>query len=280
VYGTANPTLDGTLSGVVSGDGITASYGTTAVQGTGVGAYPITASLNDPNSKLGNYTVSSTNGTLTITPAPLTITASNVTRPVGTSNPSPLPVNYVGFVNGDTATTALGNPLPTTSANVNSAVGTYPITWPSTPTNANYTIAYVGGTLTVTSGYGWNGFLQPINDTAHQQTCNINPCTMSVFKAGSTVPVKFQLTAPNGTNLSGPFSSLPTWLPPTQVGTANLQVDETIFQDVPSTGTTVTCNSTGQCQYNWQSPKSSGTVWQIGVQLPDGSKQYVTLGLK
>ena len=64
--------FDGTLSGVVSGDGITATYSTTATSSSGVvaGGYPITATFHDPNSRLGNYTASNTPGTLTINAAP------------------------------------------------------------------------------------------------------------------------------------------------------------------------------------------------------------------
>src|SRR5439155_25497110 len=76
VYGAANPTLTGTATGVMSGDGITASYSTGATQSSGVGGYAITAVLNDPNNKLGNYTVTNTPGTLTVNPATLTVTAS------------------------------------------------------------------------------------------------------------------------------------------------------------------------------------------------------------
>jgi uncharacterized repeat protein (TIGR03803 family) len=67
-FGWPIPILTGTLTGVVSGDGITASYTTTAVEGSPAGPYPITPKLNDPNGRLPNYTVTSTNGTLTIGP--------------------------------------------------------------------------------------------------------------------------------------------------------------------------------------------------------------------
>jgi hypothetical protein len=64
--GTAIPTMQGSLQGVVTGDGITASYSTTAVEGSPVGTYPITPVLNDPNSKLSNYSVSVASGALVI----------------------------------------------------------------------------------------------------------------------------------------------------------------------------------------------------------------------
>ena len=75
VYGATIPTLTGTLTGVLAGDGITASYNTTATSSSTVGSYPITATLNDPNSKLSNYSVSNTAGTLVVTQATPTVSA-------------------------------------------------------------------------------------------------------------------------------------------------------------------------------------------------------------
>ncbi len=40
--------------------------------------------------------------------------------------------------------------------------------------------------------YRWDGFLQPINDTAHDVV------TMSKFKMGQTIPAKFVLKDANG----------------------------------------------------------------------------------
>ena len=53
-YGNTNPTLTGTLTGVVSGDGITASYTTTATAASHVttAGYAITPVLNDPHAEL------------------------------------------------------------------------------------------------------------------------------------------------------------------------------------------------------------------------------------
>ena len=75
-YGDANPPLTGSVTGVKNTDGITASYTTAATQTSAVGEYAITATVNDPNNKLANYTVTNTPGTLTITKAPLTVTAT------------------------------------------------------------------------------------------------------------------------------------------------------------------------------------------------------------
>jgi hypothetical protein len=65
-YSDPNPSLTGNLSGVVNGDNITAQYTTTATLTSAPRSYAIVAGLNDPNNKLSNYLVTSTNGTLTV----------------------------------------------------------------------------------------------------------------------------------------------------------------------------------------------------------------------
>ena len=59
------PALTGTLTGVKNNDAITASYSTVA-DGSSVGVFPIVPALNDPYGRLGNYSVTATNGTLTV----------------------------------------------------------------------------------------------------------------------------------------------------------------------------------------------------------------------
>jgi hypothetical protein len=67
-YGQSSPAFTGTVSGVVNGDNITASYTSSATSASLAGTYSIVPSLNDPQNKLGNYSVTLTDGTLTITP--------------------------------------------------------------------------------------------------------------------------------------------------------------------------------------------------------------------
>lgn len=64
--GAANPPFSGSITGLQNGDNITASYSTTATTSSVPGAYPIMASLIDPNNRLGNYQVTNNSGTLTI----------------------------------------------------------------------------------------------------------------------------------------------------------------------------------------------------------------------
>ena len=66
-YGAANPALTGTLSGVENGDAITASFSTPADAASAAGSYDIDAML--AGAGLQDYNVTSSTGTLTVTPA-------------------------------------------------------------------------------------------------------------------------------------------------------------------------------------------------------------------
>ena len=81
-YGVANPPFAGTLSGVVPGDGITASFGSSAVPTSPLGTYPIVAMLVDPNGRLSNYSIARGTGVLTVvdTAAPVLSLPTGVTR--------------------------------------------------------------------------------------------------------------------------------------------------------------------------------------------------------
>ncbi len=147
VYGATNPVFNGTLAGILNGDDITATYASAATPATPVGGYSIVPSLADPNGKLGNYAVTSSNGTLTINPALLTGQADGRSRFYGATNPV-FTATYTGFVNGETNNILSGTLMGATSATTNSPVGNYPITV-SGQSAANYTVQYLPGTLSV-----------------------------------------------------------------------------------------------------------------------------------
>jgi 6-phosphogluconolactonase (cycloisomerase 2 family) len=146
LYGDPNPAFSVTIAGIKNGDSITAAVSSTADPSSAVGTYPITATLIDPNNKLSNYIVTINNGTLTINPAPLSVTANNASRLFGTPNP-PFSGTLVGVKNSDPITASFA-----TTAVATSPVGTYPITAVlNDPAGklGNYTVASTDGTLTV-----------------------------------------------------------------------------------------------------------------------------------
>ncbi|HBI99871.1 MAG TPA: hypothetical protein DDY89_01215, partial [Lysinibacillus sp.] len=71
-------------------------YSTTADTSSPIGKYNITAS----GLASTKYTITYSPGTLTVTPAPLTVMVANQSRAYGQSNPS-LSVSITGIVNGD-----------------------------------------------------------------------------------------------------------------------------------------------------------------------------------
>jgi hypothetical protein len=149
MYGASMPTLTVTATGFVNGDTLgsltgTLGFSTVALASSSVGTYSILpGGLSSPN-----YTITFSAGTLSITPAGLTITADNHVKTYGAGLPT-LTVSYSGFVNGDTPASLTTQPSVTTTATASSPVGSYPIT-PSGAVDANYTISYAPGTLTVT----------------------------------------------------------------------------------------------------------------------------------
>jgi hypothetical protein len=147
VYGQTNPVFGGVISGLQNGDVITAAYECTGSTASSVGSYLITPSLVDPENRLTNYIVDLNNGILSVTQAPLTITANNQSKAYGATLPT-LTATYSGFVNGNTAASLTTLPSLSTTATANSPVGTYQIT-AGGAADSNYAISYVNGALAV-----------------------------------------------------------------------------------------------------------------------------------
>ena len=146
-YGDSNPEFTGTITGLKAGDNITVTYTSVANSGSSVGDYAIVPTLVDPDNKLANYNVVINNGTLTVTPAPLSIVADDVTRAVGQPNPA-FTGTITGIKNGDDITATHDSP-----ATAGSDAGTYPIVPTLKDASGrigNYAVTISNGTLTVT----------------------------------------------------------------------------------------------------------------------------------
>ena len=144
--------------------------------------------------------------------------------------------------------------------------------------SSNYDFIFQNGTLKIIYNFtpaSGAGFLQPINYTSHQLSTGPD---VSTFKAGSTVPVKFVLKDANGNVVQA--ASPPQWLTPTKGSATSQPVDESLYSDPATTGTTYQWMGT-HYQYNWASPKNgSGFFWRIGVKLDDGQIYYVNISLR
>ena len=148
-------------------------------------------------------------------------------------------------------------------------VGTF--TWTATATDNAGNTTVLRGTYRVT--YRFDGFLQPINDTAHQ----VGTST-SVFKAGSTVPVKLQLKDTAG-NLVTPVTA-PEWLTPVKGSSMTVPVDESVYSLSGDSGTAYKNDGGGQWSYNWKTGSTVGSYWRVGFSLDDGSTYYVNICLR
>lgn len=108
-----------------------------------VGTYDITVS----DCEARNYTVSLGRGTLTVSKAPLRVTADNISRMYYEPNPD-LKCSYYGFVNGESSTVLDRQPQLSTTATLNSNAGKYPINISGAEAK-NYSITYESGVLQV-----------------------------------------------------------------------------------------------------------------------------------
>ena len=100
-YGAANPDFSARFDGFVLGEGAgdldgALDFDTAATRRSGVGAYDVTAG----GLTSGNYAISYAPGTLTVDPAPLTVTANDASRTYGAANPD-FSARVDGFVLGE-----------------------------------------------------------------------------------------------------------------------------------------------------------------------------------
>ena len=270
VYGDANPSFTGTLSGVRNSDAVTASYSTAATLATDVGTYDIVATINGAAAVLANYqTPNLTNGTLTITKAPLSAKADDKTKILNAANPT-FTGTSTGIKNSDPVTLTF-----TTTATQSSPVGTYPIVPVANGTAAvlaNYqTPIMTNGTLTIL--FGWNGFLQPINDTAHQ-----TGVLQSKFKLGQTIPVKFALRDAGGNVVQQ--ATNPTFTRTTSAAPCDSTTQlETVNEALTPDGATVYTWDGNQYHYNWSTKGLFPGEYRIYASLADGTRPYVEICL-
>jgi hypothetical protein len=142
LYGAVEPAFSGSFTGLQNGDIITPTYSSTDTITSPVGSYSINAALS--GAALSNYTAQVTSGTLTVTPAPVTIKVNNASRAYGAANPT-FTGTITGALNGD----VLGATYSTT-ATATSPVGSYSITATLTGSAAgNYSATVSTGTLTI-----------------------------------------------------------------------------------------------------------------------------------
>ena len=145
LYGGEVPVITPTYTGLVNGDtapATEATCSTTATSTSDPGIYASTCSgADDPN-----YSFTYVDGSVTVDPAPVVVTASSAAVHFG-DTPDPITASYSGLVNGDTAPAT--EPTCSTTADSSSPAGTYASSCAGAA-DPHYTFTYVDGTITVT----------------------------------------------------------------------------------------------------------------------------------
>jgi sugar lactone lactonase YvrE len=165
IYGSTLSTIAPSYSGFISGDSASSlttqpACTTTATSASNVGSYPTSCS----GAADANYIISYKPGTLTVTPAVLTVAANKLTFAYGggdgdndaDSTANPMTYTITGFALGQTAATDLtGTPSETSNTPEGGPVGSYTITMAAGSLklkpaySCNYTISYVSAPLTI-----------------------------------------------------------------------------------------------------------------------------------
>ena len=141
-YGDANPAFEYDVTGATL-DG-TPEISCEATATSPVGTYDIVVKQGS----VKNYNVTYVKGTLTIEPAPLTVSVEDCSREQGKENPV-FAIRYSGWKNGEDESVLTVKPVATTEATKESPVGQYTIR-ASGGEAQNYSLSYVDGVLTVT----------------------------------------------------------------------------------------------------------------------------------
>ena len=209
-YGGTVPAIAPAYSGWVNGEGpsvlTTAPTCTTTATGTsGAGTYKTTCS----GAAAPNYTFDYVDGSVKVTPALVTVTASSGSMLYGATVPVITP-SYSGWVNGDDASVITTAPACTTAATSASPAGTYSSSCAGAAA-ANYTFAYVDGTISV-NGITITGL-------------TLSPQSAGPLPVGSSHTFTVTATDSNGQPASGAAITLTVAGP--NATTANLTTDAT-----------------------------------------------------
>jgi len=225
VYGAANPSFTGTITGTVNGDALTETFSTTATPASIVGTYPIVPSFT--GSAAANYYPSPTNGVLTVSQAGSTTTialSNNNTTLTATvaGLTSGSPTGNVGFYEGQTlagtspvvggvasftATSApAGNTIITAeySGDANFTQSASPATQILGVSSASTSLTVsqsgtVTDTIRIAPAAGTVGTLQlSCSGLPQASTCSFQPATITL--GGANTPTSVVLTIQTGTS--------------------------------------------------------------------------------
>jgi hypothetical protein len=161
-----------------------------------------------------------------------------------------------------------GNPIASgASPSLTLATGTHTITLTVTDSYG----ATATDVVVVKILYSWSGVLQPIDPP------NASGVSASVFKSGSTVPVKFALTG-----ASAGISTLAATLSYAKISNGIVGSDvKAVSTAAATTGNLFRYDQTaGQYIFNWSTKGLSPGTYRLFIDLGDGVTRTVNLGLK
>ncbi|AMY13017.1 Kelch motif [Luteitalea pratensis] len=139
-----------------------------------------------------------------------------------------------------------------------------------TPTDtANYNGASI--TVEIDVVYGWDGFLQPINDTAHDLVL------MSKFKTGQTIPAKFVLKNAAGAVVQQ--TGIPTFTRTGRLGACDSAAALETPEPVSASVVPLYQWDGSQYHYNWSTKGLTAGLYRIFANLADGTAQSVDICL-
>ena len=246
---------------------------TTATTSSNAGSYPITVSTG--TLATANYSFLYVNGTLTVQPAPLTITPDgSKTKILGATFTA-----FTGMITGLQHSDAVTVSYTSKGAASSAAVGSYDITVASynftSGSASNYAITQNTATNGLKVLYASAGACG--GTVGHTILPPINADGTSVWKAGRTIPTQFRVCDANG-NSVGPTAATPNVVASygiikTYAGTVT-SVDETV--SATNNDTAFRWDATGQ-QWIYNTKTGSGTnlvagyTYLMQIKLVDGT---------
>jgi hypothetical protein len=248
-YGDDNPTLTAVVTGTVTGgDAVNYSLATTAVKLSGVGDYPISVTLgSNPN-----YNITKTGNTLTVNIKSISVTAIAQSKTHGAPDPTLTFTNSPELAGSDTFSGSLVR-------DAGENVGSYAIRQGSLALSSNYTLAFTGALLTITSAtssitvtgansYTYNSYPQGPATSTH---------------TGSTGAVSYAYKGTGSTSYNESST------PPTNAGT--YQVVATLAADENYSGAS-------SVPFNFTISKANATISVVPYDVKYDNNEHIATG--
>ncbi|HET7691029.1 MAG TPA: YDG domain-containing protein [Nocardioidaceae bacterium] len=272
---TAAEVLTRGLVGQVSDDDVVLSGGTAAFANKNVGTAK-TVTLTGATlagNDAGNYVLDSVaTTTASITPAPVSGSFTAYDKVVdGTRSATVKNTSLTGVIAPDVVNLVVTNPLFDTASVGTGKTVTASLSL-SGADSGNYALTSTTATTTASITYAWGGFLQPINDTAHQVGV-----AQSKFKLGQTIPAKFVIKDAFGTVVQQ--SSQPQFSKVFRGKTCDASgTTEAVSTLTADAGAYYKWDGS-QYHYNWSTKGLEAGEWRIFAILADGTSQYTDICL-